>query len=325
MTTAMFQILVVEDDAELRAVLRTMLEVQPVPGQSMLRQAERGLIEARSHRPDLVIADLGLPDMDGAALIRDVRSFSQVPILVLSARTMETEKIGALDAGADDYVTKPFSAPELLARVRAALRRTGARQCDPACAPDRTVTVDLAARTALGPDGAIHLTPLEFRVLECLARRPGMIVTQKQLIREAWGPDRLGDTRGLRSYIKTLRQKLEPDPGRPRFVVTEAGIGYRLLLDDRHCGLRRANSADQPLLSGSRFLEQPLPEPPHLRSQQRVGAHAQHGRHARSSVRTSMGTARTVRPHRGVPWQARFRTWRSLPHRPPCRWPARCA
>ena len=231
MTTAMFLILIVEDDTELRGVLRTMLEsnqyrvVDAATG-------ERGLIEARSHRPDLLISDLGLPDMDGATLIRQVRSFSAVPILVLSARTMEAEKIQALDAGADDYVTKPFSAPELLARVRAGLRRAprgGENQPMLHLGP---VTVDLTARSAQGPDGALHLTPLEYRVLECLARRAGLIVTQKQLIREAWGPERLGDTRGLRSYIKTLRQKLEPDPGRPRYLVTEAGIGYRLRLDE---------------------------------------------------------------------------------------------
>lgn len=232
MTTAMFRILVVEDDAELRAVLRTMLE----SNQYRVIEAatgERGLIEARSHRPDLIIADLGLPDMDGATMIRGVRGSSQVPVLVLSARTMEVEKIHALDAGADDYVTKPFSAPELLARVRAALRRTARGGESLPQLHIGPTTVDLTARTALGPGGAVHLTPLEYRVLECLARRPGMIVTQKQLIREAWGPERLGDTRGLRSYIKTLRQKLEPDPSRPRHVVTEAGIGYRLLLDDR--------------------------------------------------------------------------------------------
>jgi two-component system KDP operon response regulator KdpE len=231
MTTAMFLILVVEDDAELRGVLRTMLEsnqyrvVDAATG-------ERGLIAARSHRPELIITDLGLPDMDGATLIGRIRDFSTVPILVLSARTMEAEKIQALDAGADDYVTKPFSAPELLARVRATLRRVVRGSENAPLLHIGAITVDLTARTSQGPDGDIHLTPLEYRVLECLARRPGMIVTQKQLISDAWGPGHVGDTRNLRSYIKTLRQKLEPDPSRPRYLVTEAGIGYRLRQDE---------------------------------------------------------------------------------------------
>jgi two-component system, OmpR family, KDP operon response regulator KdpE len=228
----MFQVLIVEDDPELRGILRTMLD----PSQYRVvdvATGERGLIEARGHRPDLVVCDLGLPDMDGTTLIREIRRFSQVPILVLSARTMEAEKIAALDAGADDFVTKPFSAPELLARVRATLRRAARGvERQPLLHFESTI-VDLTARTAQGPSGPVHLTPLEYRVLECLARRMGVIVTQKQLIREAWGPERLGDTRGLRSYIKTLRQKLEPDPARPRYLVTEAGIGYRLLVDDR--------------------------------------------------------------------------------------------
>ena len=145
---------------------------------------------------------------------------------------MEAEKIHALDAGADDYVTKPFSAPELLARVRASLRRTSRSGDSPPLLHLGAITVNLAARTTHGSEGALHLTPLEYRVLECLARRAGMIVTQQQLIREAWGAERVGDTQGLRSYIKTLRQKLEPDPGRPRYLVTEAGIGYRLRPDD---------------------------------------------------------------------------------------------
>ncbi len=232
MTAAMFLVLIVEDDAELSGVLRTLLESH---GYRVVEASTgaRGMIEARSHRPDLIVCDLGLPDMDGANLIRNVRGYSTVPILVLSARTMEGEKIQALDAGADDYVTKPFSAAELLARVRASLRRTAHSGESQPLLHLGQVVVNLTARTTQGPDGAVHLTPLEFRVLECLARRPGMIVTQKQLIREAWGPERLGDTRGLRSYIKTLRQKLEPDPGRPRYLVTEAGIGYRLRPDER--------------------------------------------------------------------------------------------
>jgi two-component system KDP operon response regulator KdpE len=230
-TEAMFLVLIVEDDAGIRGVLRTLLESQHyrvVEAES----AARGAVEARSHRPDLAIIDLGLPDRDGLSLIREIRRFSPLPILVLSARTMEQDKIAALDAGADDYVAKPFSAPEMLARVRAALRRNvrGGEQLP--LLRLGPVTVDLTRRTAHGPDGSLHLTPLEFRVIDCLARNAGMIVTQTQLIREVWGPDRLGDSRGLRSYIKMLRQKLEPDPRQPRYLITEAGIGYRLHTDD---------------------------------------------------------------------------------------------
>jgi len=145
---------------------------------------------------------------------------------------METDKIAALDAGADDYVAKPFSAPELLARVRAALRRNARAGDQLPLLRFGAIDVDLAKRSAQGPQGSVHLTPLEYRVIDALARNAGMIVTQEQLIREAWGPDRLGDSRGLRSYIKMLRQKLEPDPRQPRYLITEAGVGYRLQVDD---------------------------------------------------------------------------------------------
>jgi two-component system, OmpR family, KDP operon response regulator KdpE len=230
-TEAMFQVLVVEDDAGIRNLLRMLLEAQQYRVVEA-KSGQRGAIEARSHRPDLVIVDLGLPDCDGGALIREIRAFSQVPILVLSARTMETEKIAALDAGADDYVAKPFSTPELLARVRAALRRNarGSERLPLLCFG--ATSVDLAKRLATGPEGALHLTPLEYRVLDCLARNAGMIVTQDQLIREVWGPDRIGDTRGLRAYIRMLRLKLEPEPRQPRYLITEAGVGYRLQPDE---------------------------------------------------------------------------------------------
>ena len=231
MTQAMYLVLIVEDDAGIRGVLRTLLEAQHYRV-AEAQNAQRGVIEARSHRPDLVIVDLGLPDRDGHTVIREIRDFSPVPILVLSARTMESDKIAALDAGADDYVTKPFSAAELLARVRAAMRRN-------VRVPDRlpvlrfgAVTVDLESRTVRAPDAALHLTPLEYRVIECLARGAGLIVTQEQLIREVWGPTRVGDTRGLRAYVKLLRQKIEPDARQPRYLITEAGIGYRLHTDD---------------------------------------------------------------------------------------------
>jgi two-component system, OmpR family, KDP operon response regulator KdpE len=186
----MYMVLVVEDDAGIRGILRTLLETQ----QFRVVEAETGTrgIEARGHRPDLVIVDLGLPDRDGQSVICEVRKFSPVPILVLSARTLEHEKVAALDAGADDYVAKPFSAPELLARVRAALRRAARVGPTLPVLKFGPVTVDLTTRTAQTPDRSVHLTPLEFRVIECLARNAGMIVTQKQLIREVWGPDRLG-------------------------------------------------------------------------------------------------------------------------------------
>ena len=230
MTHAMHQVLIVEDEPGIRAVLRTLLEVEQYRVVEA-DTAERAVSEARAHKPDLLLVDLGLPDGDGLTVIRRVREWSPVPIVVLSARTLEEQKIAALDAGADDYVTKPFSAPELLARVRAALRRNvrSAEQM-PLLTLGET-NIDLAQRGAHGPEGDIHLTPLEYRVLECLARQAGSIVTQDQLIREVWGPDRLEDTRNLRVCIKNLRQKLEPDPRRPRYLRTETGLGYRLTLD----------------------------------------------------------------------------------------------
>jgi two-component system KDP operon response regulator KdpE len=237
MTQAMHQILVVEDDPAIRGVLRALLESEHF----RLIEAEtavRAEIEARAHKPDLMLVDLGLPDRDGLTVIRQVRSWSPVPIIVLSARAQEEQKIAAFDAGADDYVTKPFSAGELTARVRAALRRN-VRGTEPS---ERVrlgaVQIDLARRSASGPKGELHLTPLEYRVLESLARHAGFVVTQTQLIREVWGPNQLGDTRGLRVCMKNLRGKLEPEPSRPRYLITEAGLGYRLRADEE--GTREA-------------------------------------------------------------------------------------
>ena len=231
MTEAMFLVLIIEDDAGIRGMLRVLLESQHYRVVEA-ETAALGIIEARNHRPDLVIVDLGLLDRAGLSVIRDIRRFSPIPILVLSARTMETDKIAALDAGADDYVAKPFSSPELLAKVRAALRRNARRGDQLPLLRFGDLTVDLTKRSAHGPDGVMNLTPLEFRVLDCLARNAGMIVTQVQLIDEAWGTDRRGDSRGLRSYIKMLRQKLEPDPTQPRHLITETGVGYRLMVDN---------------------------------------------------------------------------------------------
>jgi two-component system KDP operon response regulator KdpE len=228
-TQALHQVLIVEDEPDIRGILRTLLKTA---GYRVIETetAARAIVEARTHKPDLLLVDLGLPDADGLKVIRSVREWSPVPVVVLSARTMESQKIEALDAGADDYVTKPFSAPELLARVRAALRRNvrGAEQV-----PNLqigSISLDLTRRQAVGPKGDVHFTPLEYRVLESLARQSGMIVTQRQLINEAWGPDKPGDTRSLRVCIKNLRTKVEPDPARPQYLLTEAGVGYRLLL-----------------------------------------------------------------------------------------------
>src|ERR1700722_20281260 len=230
MTVATHRILVIEDEPAIRSVLRVMLGSAGY----IVTEADsgtRGEIEARSHKPDLLLLDLGLPDIDGLTVIRRVRAWSPVPIIVLSARTMEDQKIAALDAGADDDITKPFSADALLARVRAALRRNVRANDQKPLLAFGSIAVDLHRREASGPSGPVHLTPLEYRVLECMARHSGMIVMQTQLIREVWGPGHLGDTRSLRVCVRNLRAKLEPLPHRPQYLVTEAGLGYRLRQD----------------------------------------------------------------------------------------------
>jgi two-component system, OmpR family, KDP operon response regulator KdpE len=226
----MHQVLIIEDEPGIRGVLRVLLGAE---GYRCIEAdtALRAEIEARSHKPDLLLVDLGLPDGDGLKVIRQVRAWSPVPIVVLSARTMEEQKVAALDAGADDYVVKPFSAAELLARLRAALRRN-VRSSGAAPLQFGTVRVDLARRESHDGAAEIHLTPLEYRVLECLARHVGAIVMQGQLIREVWGPERQDDSRSLRVCIKNLRSKLEPDPRQPRYLVTETGLGYRLRVDE---------------------------------------------------------------------------------------------
>jgi two-component system KDP operon response regulator KdpE len=230
MTQAMHRILVVEDDPGIREVLRVLLTAERYRVVEA-EDAQRATIEARSHKPDLLIVDLGLPDRSGLEVIRSIRNWSPVPVIVLSARASEADKIAALDGGADDYVTKPFAARELLARVRAALRRsaTGAGAMPQIRLGE--IVIDLARREVVGAAGGVHLTPLEFRVVESLARSAGSIVKQDQLTREVWGPSQVGDTRVLRVCIRNLRQKLEPDPKRPRYLVTEAGVGYRLRSD----------------------------------------------------------------------------------------------
>ena len=228
MTTAAHAVLVVDDEPQLRRLLRTTLTAE---GFRVIEAdtAKRGLIEAASHKPDLVILDLGLPDAEGHTVVSGIRDWSSLPIVVLSARVDEQQKIAALDAGADDYVTKPFTVGELLARVRAALRRA-ARPAEVARPLQLgAVHVDLAQRTAFGPGGPLHFTPVEYRLLAALARQSGAVATQRQLLKEVWGPDRIDQPHYLRVYMKQLREKIEPDPARPRHLLTEIGVGYRLV------------------------------------------------------------------------------------------------
>jgi len=219
--------LVVEDDRAVQKVLRMMLEsngFRVVVADS----CARGERDARSQRPDIGIVDLGLPDLDGIELIKSIRTWSPMPIIVLSARTAEAQRLAAFECGADDYVLKPFSAPELLARVRAALRRHVRGELPTGILEFGDLSIDLTRRVVLQPSGGeVRLTPLEHRILETLARNRDRVVTHAQLMNEVWGPNR-ADTRSLRVFITTLRKKLEPDPTRPTHIVTEPGVGYRL-------------------------------------------------------------------------------------------------
>ncbi|MDD3651239.1 MAG: two-component system response regulator KdpE [Immundisolibacter sp.] len=187
----------------------------------------RGLIEAGTRRPDLVILDLGLPDGDGRDFITALRAWSRVPVIVLSARAQEADKVAALDAGADDYLTKPFGVAELLARVRVALRHGRSGAGGGPMVRLGAVTVDLVARRVQRGDEDIHLTAVEFRLLTALLKAPGRVLTHRHLLREVWGPNSSEHGHYLRIYMARLRHKLEADPARPRYLLTETGIGYR--------------------------------------------------------------------------------------------------
>ena len=220
-------ILLVEDEPEIRRFLRTSLASE---GYRIVESASgrRGSIDAATHKPDLAIVDLGLPDMDGVGVIRNIRSWSPMPIIVLSARVHERGKLEAFEAGADDYVTKPFGIAELVARLRVALRHAVRVRGGEQVVVLDDATIDLQKRVALRGGEPIRLTPLEFRLVATLAKHLGMVVTHKQLLREVWGPSHEDDTHYLRVYMKQLREKLEPDPAQPRHFITELGVGYRL-------------------------------------------------------------------------------------------------
>ena len=235
MNSASPRILLIEDDASIRRFVRLALEDE---GWQVFEAetAKRGLIEAASRQPDAVVLDLGLPDADGKTVISELRSWSQLPILVLSARDHEDEKVAALDVGADDYLSKPFGVPELLARLRVMLRR---RQQAPSQQPSSEVQfgnvhVNLATHEVRKAGAPIHLTPIEFRLLTALIAGQGRVLTHRQLLLQVWGPEYLDRPHYLRVHMANLRQKVENDAAQPAHLMTELQVGYRLILDSMH-------------------------------------------------------------------------------------------
>jgi two-component system KDP operon response regulator KdpE len=226
---SMAMVLLVEDEPVIRRFVRTALhsEQYRVQEAGTIRQ---GLIEADRSKPDLVILDLGLPDGDGVQFVQDFRHWSQAPVLILSARSAEKEKIAALDAGADDYLTKPFAVGELLARMRALLRR-GQQSQSPSDAhlSFANVAVDMARRVVMRDGEPVHLTPIEYRLLVLLLTNAGKVMTHRNLLREIWGPGHSDNSHYLRVYVGHLRQKLELDPAQPKHILTETAVGYRFI------------------------------------------------------------------------------------------------
>ena len=222
-------ILVIEDEPQIRKFLRTTLGSQSY---TLLEAttAQEGLNEAASHPPDIVILDLGLPDMDGLEVISRLREWTAVPIIIISARGQESDKVAALDLGADDYLTKPFGVAELMARLRVALRHTSRTSADKVESVFETgdLKVDLAKRLVFSAEKEIKLTPLEFKVLALLVKHAGKVLTHRQILKEVWGPNYAEDTHYLRVFIHQLRRKIEVDPAQPKHLITEAGVGYRL-------------------------------------------------------------------------------------------------
>lgn len=223
------RVLLVEDDPHIRRFVRTSLEAE---GLTVFEagNVNRGLIEAGTRQPELFIIDLGLPDRDGRELIAELRGWTAAPIIVLSARDGEDEKVKVLDAGADDYLVKPFGVPELLARVRAQLRRSAvlAGYTQNSAIRFGQVSIDLAGRSVTRGGEPVHLTPTEYRLLATLIKGHGRVLTHHQLLAEVWGPNALERDHYLRIYMGNLRQKLEEDPSQPKYLITELGVGYRL-------------------------------------------------------------------------------------------------
>ncbi len=225
-------ILLIEDEPQMRRFLRITLQSH---GYRLVEAAtgQEGLMQAATRNPDVVLLDLGLPDLDGLEVTARLREWTQTPIVVISAREQEQDKVKALDAGADDYLTKPFSAEELMARIRVALRHV-ARQTAGKQEPVfvlQNLRVDLAQRQVFIDNAEIHLTPIEYKLLTALVRHAGKVITHRQLLQEVWGPAHVNEVQYLRVYMTQLRHKLENDPTRPRFLMNEPGIGYRLKYD----------------------------------------------------------------------------------------------
>jgi two-component system KDP operon response regulator KdpE len=224
-------LVLIEDDKQIRRFLIASLSGEGIT----VHEAEtgkQGLIECATRKPDIIIVDLGLPDMNGVDVIKEVRSWSDAPIVVLSARTNELDKVAALDAGADDYLSKPFGTAELIARIRAHLRR---RQPNGASTDHQfqfgDVAVDFSLRTVTENGEEVHLSPIEYRLLSILARNAGKVMTQRQLLNDVWGPNHSESSHYLRIYMGNLRQKLETTPAQPRHFLTETGVGYRLVIE----------------------------------------------------------------------------------------------
>lgn len=229
MSSGRTAIVVIEDDPQIRRFLRAGLASHDFD----VHEAEtgkQGLASAANRKPDLVILDLGLPDMDGVDVVRQLREWTTLPVIVLSARVMEGDKIAALDAGADDYLTKPFSMGELLARIRVALRHAGSavEQDQDGVFVVGGLEVDLPHRRVRVDGREVHLTPIEYRLLVALVRQSGKVLTHRQLLKDVWGPSHVEHHHYLRIYMSGLRHKLEQDPARPRYLLTESGVGYRL-------------------------------------------------------------------------------------------------
>ena len=226
------RVLVVDDETQIVRALTVNLQALGYEVDSA-GSGEDALKRAADHRPDAVILDLGLPGIDGVEVIRGLRGWTRIPIIVLSVREGEREKIAALDAGADDYVTKPFGMGELVARLRAALRRSSATDQSAPVIETPAFVIDLAAKRVTRPDGEeIRLTPTEWGIVEILASSRGKLVSQVQLLRGVWGPNYGEETNYLRVFMAQIRRKLEPDPGVPRYFITEPGMGYRFEIDD---------------------------------------------------------------------------------------------